>query len=297
MLDILRIESGNFIGNYANCTVQNGTHIICGVNKIKLGNKDFDISNENHHNKISMDCKDGILIFMNGDKMYFHNGILHNINDEPAVIGKNCKFWYKYGILHRGMDFNSYAVELPDATLKWYVDGKLHNDIGPAIIWGYKNHINSEKRDNFEPFGMEFYIQGKLHNEQGPAIEFDNGYTVWAINGNIHKTNGPAVEHGNGNCDKNSDYGNRDYEYYFQGKPGHEDKKIITFLGSPKIKPKSPIIVWNNGDKWFDDGTAVYSNGDYFDGRSFHFKDETISNEIRLPVLQANIDAYFGRKK
>ena len=49
-----------------------------------------------------------------------------------------------------------------------YVNGKLHNDNGPAII--SKRH-------------KEWRKQNKLHREDGPAIECVNGDNAWWYNG------------------------------------------------------------------------------------------------------------------
>jgi antitoxin component YwqK of YwqJK toxin-antitoxin module len=72
---------------------------------------------------------------------------------------------------------------------KWYINGNLHNENGPAFIIYYENgKIESQ----------EWFINGNLHNENGPAsIDFyENGqieYQYWYINGNHHNVNGPAI--------------------------------------------------------------------------------------------------------
>lgn len=291
MDDLIHVDGGKIYGNF----IYNKDSHIFGIVKIKFDTKDFDITNAEHHKKIKMKCKGVSSInFLNGDVITFLNGDIHNSNDQPAVIGRNgtCKFWYRYGVIHRGVGFNCYAVMLPCGTLKWYIDGELHND-GPSIIWGYKYHTDPKKRDEFEPFGYEYYWHGKLNNMNGPAIDFENGYKVYAIDGvkNRPSSEGPAVYYPNG-----------DYEYWNDGVLGIVQKmvspRLIQLQLSPKIKPKTPIISWANGDKWFDDGTAIFSNGDFLDfKRIFHFADENVPDEIRIPILNQNIKKYYQLNK
>ncbi len=39
-----------------------------------------------------------------------------------------------------------------------------------------------------------WYLNGKLHREGGPAIEYTDGLTIWYLNGLIHRETGPAIE-------------------------------------------------------------------------------------------------------
>ena len=68
-------------------------------------------------------------------------------------------------------------------TKRWYKDGKLHREDGPAFESenGYKS----------------WYINGKRHREDGPAIEDTNGGKYWYINGKLHREDGPAIEEEN----------------------------------------------------------------------------------------------------
>ena len=71
---------------------------------------------------------------------YKLNGVLHNEDDQPA---------YYY--------YNS------DGTLsekRWYVNGKIHREVGPAVI----NYISGK------PYEQQYYKNGVLHNLNGPAI-------------------------------------------------------------------------------------------------------------------------------
>ena len=48
-----------------------------------------------------------------------------------------------------------------DGTIKWYKNGLLHREDGPAIEWA--------------DGGKEWYINDKLHREDGPAVEYSDG--------------------------------------------------------------------------------------------------------------------------
>ena len=54
-------------------------------------------------------------------------------------------------------------------TKRWYQNGKLHRDDGPAIEYN-----NGDKC---------WYKNGLLHREDGPAIEWITGYKRWYLNG------------------------------------------------------------------------------------------------------------------
>jgi hypothetical protein len=62
---------------------------------------------------------------------------------------------------------------------EWYLDGKLHNEDGPAV-----------RKPNGD---LEWWIHGELHREEGPALEYRNGDKEWYLNGLRHRDNGPAV--------------------------------------------------------------------------------------------------------
>ena len=54
-------------------------------------------------------------------------------------------------------------------TKRWYLNGKLHREDGPAIEW---------------PSGDLFWLRdGELHREDGPAVERANGCVEWYRNG------------------------------------------------------------------------------------------------------------------
>ena len=45
-----------------------------------------------------------------------------------------------------------------------------------------------------------YFLNGKIHNEHGPAIIEPSGNKWWVINGKTHRTDGPAVEWIDGTC-------------------------------------------------------------------------------------------------
>ena len=69
-----------------------------------------------------------------------------------------------------------------DGGRRWYREGQLHREDGPAIE---------------EKGRREWYIFGRLHREYGPAIQ--NAYGVaWFRHGKKHRDDGPAVEAADG---------------------------------------------------------------------------------------------------
>ena len=87
-----------------------------------------------------------------------------------------------------------------DGATKWYKNGKLHREEGPAIEWA-----DGPK---------EWYKNGQRHREDGPAIEYCNGKEWW-VNGQYHREDGPAVEYINGHK-----------EYWING----EEMSAVEFL-------------------------------------------------------------------
>jgi len=61
------------------------------------------------------------------------------------------------------------CCEDSDGTRKWYMDGNLHREDGPAI-----ETLNGARL---------WFLNGKLHRKDGPAIEYWNGIKHWYLNG------------------------------------------------------------------------------------------------------------------
>ena len=51
---------------------------------------------------------------------------------EPPVDADGDRRWYRDGKLHRE---DGPAIEWPDGTKHWYRDDKLHREDGPAVEW------------------------------------------------------------------------------------------------------------------------------------------------------------------
>src|ERR1017187_7779284 len=86
------------------------------------------------------------------------------------------KKYYKDGKLHKE---DGPAVEFSNGSKKWYRDGLLHNDHGPAVEW--------------VGIGKEWWINGELHRDNNmPAIEDDDGGKSWFIHNKLHRLDGPA---------------------------------------------------------------------------------------------------------
>jgi hypothetical protein len=84
------------------------------------------------------------------------------------------------------MSYITYKVKVEyDGTKKWYLNGKLHREDGPAIEY---------------PSGTkEWHLNGKLHREDGPAVEYWSGAKRWYLYGELHREDGPAIKTWNGN--------------------------------------------------------------------------------------------------
>ncbi len=60
-------------------------------------------------------------------------------------------------------------VELYFGNEYWYLNGKLHRRIGPAVTYRNGNKY--------------WYLYGKLHREDGPAIVLVDGGSGWYLHG------------------------------------------------------------------------------------------------------------------
>jgi len=63
-----------------------------------------------------------------------------------------------------------YTVKVyEDGTKKWFLNGQLHREDGPAIEW--------------EDGTKKWFLNGQLHREDGPAVEWVDGTKLWYLNG------------------------------------------------------------------------------------------------------------------
>ena len=56
----------------------------------------------------------------------------------------------------------------PTGTKRWLLNGKLHREDGPAIVYE-----NGEK---------QWYLHGNLHREDGPSVVYPDGQKEWYLN-------------------------------------------------------------------------------------------------------------------
>ena len=77
------------------------------------------------------------------------------------------KRWYLNGELHRE---DGPAIEFADGEKQWYINGHIHRLDGAAIIWGDGS--------------KEWWVDGQLHRLDGPAIIRWDKTTEWWINDN-----------------------------------------------------------------------------------------------------------------
>jgi len=139
---------------------------------------------------------------------------------EPPVDADGAKRWYRDGKLHRE---DGPAIEWASGTKEWCRDDKLHREDGPAVV-----HADGDKR---------WYRDGKLHREDGPAVEWANGTKRWYRDGKRHREDGPAIEYASGTK-----------EWYRDGKLHRED---------------GPAVVHANGTKyWYRDGVFIREERD-----------------------------------
>jgi hypothetical protein len=61
---------------------------------------------------------------------------------------------------------------------KWYKNGRLHREDGPAFINGYIK---------------EWWLNGEPHRDNGPAVDDGKGNLEYWVHGKLHRENGPAI--------------------------------------------------------------------------------------------------------
>ena len=77
-----------------------------------------------------------------------------------------------------------YTVQVDENATRWYLNGKLHREDGPAYVGASGT--------------KQWYLNGELHREDGPAVEDASGTKEWWVNGKRHREDGPAIERANG---------------------------------------------------------------------------------------------------
>jgi len=69
------------------------------------------------------------------------------------------------------------CIERSDGTRRWYRDGRLHREDGPAIERSGGTCL--------------WYRDGRLHREDGPAIERSDGTREWYRDGELYREERP----------------------------------------------------------------------------------------------------------
>ena len=132
--------------------------------------------------------------------------------------------------LHRA---NGPAIEYPDGSKAWFVNGVRHRTDGPAYIgvdgteeWWIKGAKVGKQKFIFllnldsQTILKEYLVNGVRHNEEGHAIMYFNGTRGWYMNGILHREDGPALLFQDGRG-----------LWFRNGLPHREDGPAITYFG------------------------------------------------------------------
>lgn len=86
-----------------------------------------------------------------------YEGVLHSINDEPAVVinGGEEMQWWKHGSRHRDEHDGPAWVKGKSGIFTYYNLGEIHRRHGPAMI---------------NPRSLTWYHYGTISRNDGPAI-------------------------------------------------------------------------------------------------------------------------------
>jgi hypothetical protein len=218
----------------------------------------------------------------NGVIKYTLDGKYHRDNG-PAVEDKDCKLWYKNGVLHRD---GGPAIQYTNGEIQWVKNGKIHREDGPAIISGERSYwyldnlnlteaqFNERIKEKNKPIvpepivemkvndvGTIYYKLGnKYHREDGPAIEHKDGKKEWFIDGIRHRTDGPAYENPASKCKEWFINGIR----HRDGGPAIETATYAHWYKNGKLhREDGPAADYNSGSKqWFLDGIE-YTEADF----------------------------------
>ena len=62
-----------------------------------------------------------------------------------------------------------YEIEVDEERVIWRLNGKIHREDGPAVIWA--------------DGGQEWWLNDQIHREDGPAVVSSDGSQEWYLNG------------------------------------------------------------------------------------------------------------------
>jgi hypothetical protein len=111
-------------------------------------------------------------------------GILKSKKPKMRKYRDGTRKWFLNGILHRE---DGPAIEDADGSRWWYLNGERHREDGPAIEWW-----------PWTGGDVWWCRNGKLHREDGPAVEKADGTRKWFLNDKLHREDGPAIEKADG---------------------------------------------------------------------------------------------------
>jgi hypothetical protein len=94
---------------------------------------------------------------------YYKNDIfvIHNENDQPAVISENLKIWVSHGNLHRDNDLPAYET---DTQKSWFLNNEL-----------YKQYMKENDMLEYYDENDELHRNSDEHGMPQPAVIYSNG--------------------------------------------------------------------------------------------------------------------------
>jgi hypothetical protein len=150
------------------------------------------------------------------------------------------KKWYKNGELHRE---DGPAIITGNGAQHWYQNGELHREGGPALVC---------------PYGSQYwYKRGLKHREDGPAVITD-AYEEWYKHGLKHREDGPAFKH----------YNNTNIEYWYFNNVLHREDGPAIIQGDYKCwyrynklhRIDGPAVTSINNNHYYLFGTLYNKN-------------------------------------
>lgn len=197
-------------------------------------------------------------------------GYYEHFKDGYSITKDGIKTYHnKWGQLHRK---DGPAHISPLGTEKWYQNGNLHREGGPAVYnektgveeWYYKGARNRDYEDGpavITSSGVrKYYMFNNLHRTGAPAvISADGEEWAWYQNNEIHRDDGPAV------CK------NGNYYWYQKGKRHREDGPAAVMDSGRRLwilndeiygqkEPNEDVIHWKKewpNEKIWPDGKPI----------------------------------------
>lgn len=148
-----------------------------------------------------------------------------------------------------------------DGTKGWYQHGLLHRTDGPAIEradgkkWWFVEG-KGVSQEEYEEMSFAEYLntysthidwQGQYHRIDGPAWGDFTGSEMWAIHGEHHRVGGPAITSMSSDQDGNFGY---TYEWWQRGRRHREDGPAVEKADGTKQWWLDGELVEPNSPKW-----------------------------------------------